>query len=150
MPDPGDRRYDLTKTPDAERAKSLDEDDKEGYVLTRYFYDALGKFERDPAGMRNAYADLVGSIEVGKEMKRASPIQFSGEAAPELLHLAGHPDQHLLLNAERRLAAGDPETAQKLAQQALDRAGRRCGTRAVHFGGSGHRESRHGRRAQVL
>jgi len=110
----------LTKIPEAERAQGIDESDKEGYVLTRYFYNALDKFEKDPAGMRNAYADLVGSIEVGKEMKRVSQIQFAGEAAPELLHLAGSRNQHLLLNAERRLAAGDPETAQKLAQKALD------------------------------
>jgi len=110
----------LAKVPDAERAKSLDEADKEGYVLTPYFYDALGKFEREPAGMRNAYPELVGSIEVGKEMKRASLIQYASEASPELLHQAGSRNEHLLLNAERRLAAGDPETAQKLAQQALD------------------------------
>ena len=108
------------KTPEAERLKTLDQADQEGYVLTRYFYDALIKFEKDPAGMRDAYASLVGSIDVGKEMKRASQVQFSGEAAPELLHLAGRRNEHLLLNAERRLAAGDPETAQKLAQQALD------------------------------
>jgi hypothetical protein len=108
------------KTPEAQRTKDLDDADKEGYVLTRYFYDALGRFERDPAGMRNDYTDLLGSIDVGKERKRASYIQYASEAAPELLHLAGHPDEHLLLNAERRLAAGDPETAQKLAQKALD------------------------------
>jgi tetratricopeptide (TPR) repeat protein len=108
------------KTPEAERAQSIDEDDKEGYVLTRYFYDALGKFERDPAGMRDAYADLVGSIDVGKERKRASQIQFASEAAPELLRVARPQGGSLLLNAERRLAAGDRETAQKLAQQALD------------------------------
>ena len=110
----------LTKIPEAERARGIDKADKEGYVLTRYFYDALGKFERDPEGMRNAYPGLVGSIEVGKEMKRASQIQFAGEAAPELLHLARPQNDDLLLKAERRLAAGDPETAQKLAQQALD------------------------------
>jgi tetratricopeptide (TPR) repeat protein len=110
----------LAKIPDAERAKSLEEADKEGYVLTHYFYDALAKFEKDPAGMRNAYAGMVGSIEVGKEMKRASLIQFASEASPELLHQAGSKNEHLLLNAERRLAAGDKETAQKLAQQALD------------------------------
>jgi len=110
----------LSKISEAERAQAIDEADKEGYVLTRYFYDAMGKFEKDPAGMRNAYADMVSSIDVGKEMKLASLIQFSGEAAPELLHLAGKRNEHLLLNAERRLAAGDPETAQKLAQQALD------------------------------
>jgi hypothetical protein len=109
-----------TKANDAERSRTMEEDDKEGFVLTRYFYDALGRFEKDPSGMRNAYPDMVGSIEIGKEMKRASLIQYSNEAAPELLHLAGRPTKHLLLNAERRLAAGDPETARKLAQQALD------------------------------
>jgi hypothetical protein len=110
----------LTKSPEAERAKNLDEADKEGYVLTRYFYGALAGFEKDAAGMRNAYPDLVGSIDVGKERKRASNIQYATEAAPELLYLAGRRNEHLLLNAERRLAAGDPDTAQKLAQKALD------------------------------
>jgi tetratricopeptide (TPR) repeat protein len=110
----------ITKAPEAERAKELDAADKEGFVLTRYFYDALFKFEKDPEGMRNAYTDLVGQIEIGKERKRASLIQFSGEAAPELLHLASRKNGNLLVNAERRLAAGDPDTAKKLAQQALD------------------------------
>jgi len=63
---------------------------------------------------------LVGSIEAGKEIKRASQIQFAGEAAPELLRQDGRRNERLLLNAERRLAAGDRETAQKLAQKALD------------------------------
>jgi len=110
----------LARSPDAERNQTLEEDDKEGYILTRYFYDAMIKFEKDAAGMRNAYPDLVGSIEVGKEMKRASQIQFAEEASPELLRLPGKKDEKLLLSAERRLAAGDPETAQKLAQKALD------------------------------
>jgi len=110
----------LTKVPEAERAQGVEQADKEGYILTRYFYDALLKFDKDPAGMRNAYPDLVGSIEVGKEMKRAYQIKFAGEAAPELLHVGGSKNGHLLLNAERRLAAGDKETAQKLAQKALD------------------------------
>jgi tetratricopeptide (TPR) repeat protein len=110
----------LTKIPEAERSQAIDAADKEGYVLTRYFYDALGKFDKDPAGMRDAYADLVGRIEVGKEIKRASQIQFATEAAPELLHLARPQNDDLLLKAERRLAAGDPDTAQKLAQKALD------------------------------
>jgi tetratricopeptide (TPR) repeat protein len=110
----------LTKIPETERAKNIDAADKEGYVLTRYFYDALGRFEKDPAGMRNAYANMVGSIDVGKETRRASLIEYSSEAAPELLQQSGPHTGRLLLNAERRLAAGDPETAQKLAQQALD------------------------------
>ena len=110
----------LSKIPEAERAQGVDQAGKEGYILTRYFYDALGRFEQDPAGMRNAYDDLLRSIEVGKEMKRASQIQFASNAAPELLHLARPQNGNLLLNAERRLAAGDLETAKQLAQKALD------------------------------
>jgi Tetratricopeptide repeat len=107
----------LTKVPEAARAEDLSRAEKEGYILTRHFYDALGKFDQDPAGIRNAYPELMNSIDVGKEMKRASQIQFAAEATPEPLHQGS---KHLLLNAERRLAAGDPETAQKLAQKALD------------------------------
>ena len=109
----------LTKVPEAQLVKDLDQDDKEGYILTHYFYDALDKFNRDAAGMRDAYTDLIGQIEVNKEMKRAAQIEFAREATPELLHQPGSQNR-LLLNAERRLAAGDRETAQKLAQKALD------------------------------
>ncbi|MGA9901960.1 MAG: hypothetical protein ACLPN2_17970 [Terriglobales bacterium] len=109
----------MANIPEAERVQSVDESEKEGYILTRYFYDAVGKFNQNAEGMRNAYPDLIGSIEISKEMKRAAQIQFAHEAAPELLH-AGKGNQHLLVNAERRLAAGDPETAKKLAQKALD------------------------------
>jgi len=108
------------KTPEAERTKMIDDSDQEGFVLTRYFYDALIRFEKDPIGLRNAYPEMLGAIDVGKEMKRASLIQFSGEAAPELLHLARPRNEHLLQKAADRLSAGDTETAQKLAQQALD------------------------------
>jgi tetratricopeptide (TPR) repeat protein len=114
------RTMGTAKTPEAEKTKTIDESDQEGFILVRYFYDALAKFEKDPVGLRNAYAEMLGSIDVSKEMKRASLLQFSGEAAPELLHLARRRNEHLLLNAERRLSAGDPETAQKLAQQALE------------------------------
>jgi hypothetical protein len=108
------------KTPEAERIKSLDVSDQEGYVLTRYFYEALIKFEKDPAGMRAMYAEMLNGIDIGKEIKRIAQIQFAGEAAPELLHLERSRTEGILLNAERRLSAGDIETAQRLAQQALD------------------------------
>src|SRR5580658_10401607 len=109
----------MTRIPESERAEAVNHADQEGYILTPYFYEALGKFDKDPAGMRDAYPDLVGRIEVAKEMKRAYQISFAGEAAPELLH-SGSRNGHLLLSAERQLAAGDREGAQKLAQKALD------------------------------
>jgi tetratricopeptide (TPR) repeat protein len=108
------------KTPETERLKTLDQSDQEGYVLTRYFYDALIKFEKDPAGLRAMYAEMLNGIDIGKELRRTAQIQFAGEAAPELLHLARPRNEALLLNAERRLSAGDIEAAQKMAQQALE------------------------------
>ena len=48
--------------PEAEREKAISEAETEGYVLTRHFYDALAKFEKEPAGMRNAYADMLSGL----------------------------------------------------------------------------------------
>jgi len=56
--------------------------------------------------MRDAYTDLVGAIEVGKEMKAGSADPICQRRRPELLH-QNRTDDHLVLSAERRLAAGD-------------------------------------------
>ncbi len=109
-----------SKKPEAERQKAVEESLEEGFILTQYFYDALARFEKDPAGLRNAYGEILLNIDVGKEMKRAAQVQFASSATPELLHLARPAEGHLLQNAEKRLSAGDADTAQKLAQQALD------------------------------
>jgi len=108
------------KTPEAERQQAVDTSTQQGFILTRYFYDALLPFEKDPAGLRNAYGDLVGNIDVGKEQRRARQIQFASVADPELLHLSRPAQGKLLMTAEQRLSAGDAMSAQKLAQQALD------------------------------
>jgi tetratricopeptide (TPR) repeat protein len=109
-----------SKAMEAERGKVVEKSVQEGYVLTGYFYDALAQFEKDPAGMRQAYADMLAKIDVSKERKRESQIEFAHQAEPELLHLSRPAGEHLLLTAERRLSAGDPQAAQKLAQEALN------------------------------
>jgi len=93
---------------------------KQGFVLTRFFYDSLAQFEKDPAGFRNVYGQMLAGIDVGKEEKRAGQVDFAAKADPELLHLARAAEGKLLINAEQKLSAGDPASAQKLAQQALD------------------------------
>ena len=40
----------MSKLPEAEQAHSIDDADKQGYVLTPYFYDALGKFDKSFGG----------------------------------------------------------------------------------------------------
>jgi len=106
--------------PEAERQTAVQQATQQGYILTPYFYEALLQFERSPTGLRNAYSDLIANIDVHKEQKRASLVQFAARADPELLHSSKPVQPKLLVTAEQRLSAGDADTARKLAQQALD------------------------------
>ncbi len=93
---------------------------KEGFILTRYFFEALRDFERSPEGMRNAYPNLLHNIFVDRERKRAEETEFALQAAPEVVRAAA-PRQVLLVElAEDRLTRGDAKSAHRLAQQALD------------------------------
>jgi len=112
----------LPRGPDleAQQAQLVERAQKQGFTLTPYFYQAMVRFEKDPAGLRNAYSDLLNAIDLHKEQKRAAETQFAAEADPELLHLSRPASAAWLQKAEERLAAGDAEEASKLAQQALD------------------------------
>jgi hypothetical protein len=108
------------KAPEAERLQAIQNSTKQGFILTTYFYEALLRFEKDPASLSNAYGDLVSGIDLGKERRRATQVTFASTSDTELLHLSRPQQGKLLVAAERRLSAGDAESAQKLAQQALD------------------------------
>ena len=109
------------KTAEALRAQAVDDAVKQGYILTRYFYDTVVAFEKDPVGLRSAYSGFLENIDVRKEQKAASEVQFAKATAPELLQLSRPQERLMLITAEKRLAAGDPKGAQELAQQALDK-----------------------------
>jgi hypothetical protein len=109
------------QTAEAMRAQAVDDAVKQGYILTRYFYNALVKFEKDPAGLRAAYGDILDAIDVKAEQRAASEIQYANVTAPELVQLSRLEDRRMLGTAEKRLAAGDAKGAQELAQQALDK-----------------------------
>jgi len=108
------------KAPEAERTHAIQNSVQQGFILTTYFYEALLRFEKDPASLSNAYGDLVSGIDVGKEHRRAALVTFASTSDTELLHLSRPHQGKLLVAAEQRLSAGDAESAQKLAQQALD------------------------------
>jgi tetratricopeptide (TPR) repeat protein len=108
------------KAPEAERLQAVQKSTQQGFILTTYFYEALLRFEKDPASLSNAYADLVSGIDLGKERRRATQVTFASTSDTELLHLSRPQQGKLLIAAEQRLSAGDAESAQKLAQQALD------------------------------
>ena len=106
---------------EAMRAQAVDDEVKQGYILTKYFYDAMGSFEKDPTGIRGAYGDLLVNVDIKKEEKAAAAVQFASVASPELVRLSRPEERRMLVTAEKRLAAGDPKGAQELAQQALDK-----------------------------
>jgi hypothetical protein len=109
-----------SKTPETQRQQLVEQSAEQGFILTPYFYEALLKFEKSPAGLRIAYGDLISGIDVRKEQKNAAQIKFASKADPELLHLSRPAEAKLLITAEQRLSSGDPEGAKNLAQQALD------------------------------
>lgn len=109
-----------SKTPEAQRQQLVEQSAEQGFILTPYFYEALVKFEKSPAGLRIAYGDLVGNIDVRKEQRNAAQIKFASKADPELLHLSRPREGKLLVTAEQHLSSGDSAGAKKLAQQALD------------------------------
>ena len=109
------------QTAEAMRLQAVDDAEKQGYILTKYFYSAITTFEKDPAGLRTAYGDILGAIDIKQQQKAASEIQFARNSRPELVQLSRLEDRRMLVTAEKRLAARDFKGAQELAQQALDR-----------------------------
>ena len=110
-----------SKAEEAMRTQAVDDAVKQGYILTRTFYDDVVAFEKDPAGIRGVYGDFLYNLDVKKEEKAAAEVQFASATAPELVRLSRPEERRMLVTAERRLAAGDPKGAQELAQQALDK-----------------------------
>ncbi|HEX8816261.1 MAG TPA: hypothetical protein VF753_12235 [Terriglobales bacterium] len=113
----------LPKGPDteAQQQQLVDRAVAQGFTLTPYFYQALIKFEKDPAGLRNSYADMLNEIDLSKEEKRAMTTTYATEAEPDVLRASRPPAASpLLRTAEEKLASGDANGAKTLAQQAID------------------------------
>ena len=108
------------QTAEAMRLQAVDDAVKQGYILTKYFYTTLLTFEKDPAGLREAYGEILDGIDLKQQEKTAGEIVYASNTAPELVQLSRMEDRRMLSTAEKRLAAGDPKGAQELAQRALD------------------------------
>ena len=103
------------------RQKSVDESMADGFVLTRYFYDVLTKFQGEPTGLKDAYPDWLYYMDVDRERRQAASIQFSTRRSQEVVGTATPRSRRDALDiAEQKLGEGDIQGAQKLAQQVLD------------------------------
>jgi tetratricopeptide (TPR) repeat protein len=59
----------------------VDEDLHQGFILTPYFYEQLGLYQKQEASMAEYYVTLLGSIDLAKEEGRLSAVQFSNQKA---------------------------------------------------------------------
>jgi hypothetical protein len=107
------------KSPEGPRLQKVDESTKEGFVLTRYFYEQLITFEKSAVGLKDAYGDWLHFLDVNRETKRAQNVQFAATATPDVVR-SSQKRAGLLDVAERQLATGNRASAEKLARQALD------------------------------
>jgi tetratricopeptide (TPR) repeat protein len=113
-------RVSIPKTNDRGREAYVERSVQEGFVFTRYFYEALADFEKESTGMKTAYGDLLHNIDLERESKHARGVTFADRAEPEVISASKAASQASLLDeAERRFAGGDRETAERLATQVL-------------------------------
>ena len=104
-----------------ERRAKAEQAVTEGFVLTRYFYDALLEFEKDPAGLKDTYGDWLYRIDVAKEKKRAEEVTFASSSAPDPLSASKRRQPQLVDLAEQRMESRDFAGAQQIAHQALEK-----------------------------
>ena len=58
------------QTAEAMREQAVDDAVKQGYVLTKYFYNAMVAFEKDPAGLRAAYPEILEKMDLKAQRRR--------------------------------------------------------------------------------
>ncbi len=112
-------RTGIPKSDEPGRNAAVQRSVEEGFVLTRYFSDALAGFEKESTGLKNAYGDMLKGIDLERERKHARAVVFAAQATPEVVSVSRpRPSQSSLLDAaEQKLAAGDIEGAKTLALQ---------------------------------
>lgn len=102
------------------RERKAEDAVREGFVLARYFFSALERFEESPVGIKDAFGDMLHELPAAEEIKRAREVEFAAQAAPEVVAASRPGEIPMLTLAEDRLARGDTATAQQLARQALE------------------------------
>ena len=107
---------------DSQREQQVDRAMTAGFILTRYFYNELIKFEPQPTSLKDALTEILFNINVGKEEKNAAEIHFAPEAPEEVVKGKPRP-QNLLDIAQQKLASGDVAEAQKIAVEVATKNG---------------------------
>jgi tetratricopeptide (TPR) repeat protein len=95
-------------------------DERQGWVLTRYFYNGLTTMQHNGDGLRDEMAPLIYGMDVQREKKAAQQILFVRSVSPDPLRPAVQP--HTIEGmelAEQDLLKGDKDDAADIAEKAL-------------------------------
>ena len=109
-------RLPVGKSTPLQAEKDVADDMSDGFVLTKYFYDSLAKFEKDPTSLKDAFGDFLYTLDVGSLAKRASEIHFRAKARTEVVKGGKiHEQEDPIDVAQQKLADGDLAGAEKIA-----------------------------------
>jgi tetratricopeptide (TPR) repeat protein len=101
----------------AVREKVVEDDMRDGFVLTQYFYNQLSSFERNPESLTEAIGPMVYGMDVDQQIHNAKHIEFFAQAPADVVHSAAAGSG--LDRAESEIRSGDAEAAGKLALEAI-------------------------------
>jgi tetratricopeptide (TPR) repeat protein len=114
---------------------------REGYILAPYFAERLPAYEKQELSMAYYYSDLVGAIDVVKEDKRLSLVEFNQEETVRTVKTAPPPPPPALTGAAKTLeeaeqtyTARDLDTAKKLYLEVLQQTDSQPMHAAVYYG----------------
>jgi hypothetical protein len=117
--------YDVQKTAyDTQNSVARDKlvtlDQRQGWVLTQYFYDGLTTMQRNADGFRDEIAPMIYGMDVDRERHVAEQTLFLKEAPADPLRPSPRPRKIEGLDlAEIDLLKGQPKDATDLAEKAL-------------------------------
>lgn len=95
-------------------------DERQGWVLTRYFYNGLTMMQHNGDGLRDEMAPMIYGMDVQREKKAAQQILFVKSVPPDPLRPTAQPHKVEGLElAEQDLLKGDKDDAADIAEKAL-------------------------------
>ena len=100
------------------RRKQVELDMRQGWVLTDYFYGRFAMLEHSSDGLSESMGDMVYGMDVQREQKRVSQIDFLPQGSNEFVRRIAAPPTPMML-AERKMLEGDLDGAEAIADKAL-------------------------------
>ena len=120
----------LSHRPRAKREAQVEQDLREGLILTPYFYESLGDYEKQGQDLRLFYPEMIKAIDLNNEAARLQEVKFA--EAPARPAVSAQPvapqvseTELLLREAEMLFRSERTEQARKKFEEALAKDGGR-------------------------